>query len=88
MNTAAEFNQLDNDLFWDWYHYEFDIQERHFQKLSWRGYNDSHWWNNVAPKTDIQTCLCGKKFKIDFSTGDITEVEEQPLATPQEGEQP
>lgn len=75
----AEFNQLSNDMFWNWYHsvYSNGYKDHHFEKLQWTGYNDKYWWDH-APKEEsqtVRTCKCGKKFVINFDTNEVKELE-------------
>ena len=70
----AEFDQLSNDMFWNYYHYI--PGKDHFEKLQWQGYNDKYWWDH-APKKEsqtVRTCKCGKKFMLDFDTNEVKEI--------------
>lgn len=74
----AEFDQLNNDLFWTFWHSEWDMSKpegskHHFSKIKWTGYNDDFWWSNIATKEgqNVRQCECGKKFALDYDTNEV-----------------
>lgn len=70
--TEVKHDRLSNDLSWSVYHRDGD----HFEKVSWTGYNDNYWWQNVAPTEQflIRACKCGKKFKLDPDEQTVMEL--------------
>lgn len=73
-NIHADFSIIRNDMYWEvsvfkggeWFH------------CRWDGYNDSNWWENVAPKVRRKT-FKGKNgteitLEIDFNTNIVNEV--------------
>lgn len=70
----ADFDQLRNDLFWDFN--EYDLTTSHFHKVKWTGYNDNYWWNNVATQEgyNIKKCECGKSFQLNYNNNEVEEL--------------
>lgn len=67
---SAELTASNNDLIWKYSFYTDDLV---WVKLFWWGYNDSYWWNEVAPTEDARTIKGedGRKYSIDFKTCDV-----------------
>lgn len=66
VTVNAEFRQHRNDMYWSYYDSEDGI-------ISFNGYDDSYWWNNVAPTRYTKVGKnSGKKYTIDYSMGKIT----------------
>lgn len=75
LKGTAEFNAIGRDLFWTFYHFN---DNNEFVKVRWTGYSDSYWWD-VVSKTDkarITKGSDGRWYKINFTTNEVTEVEE------------
>lgn len=81
MIYKAEFNQLRNDLYWNFYKMLETDKGYEFFNETWTGYNDDNWWNNVAPFESIRTVTGDKGtvkvFKINFKTCEVEEVENE-----------
>ena len=75
--TEIKHEKLSNDLFWTAYHSDGD----HFERLSWSGYNDGFWWQNVEPTDQfkIRKCKCGKSFRLNEGNTKATEVPQPQL---------
>lgn len=81
LKGKAKFQQISNDLFWDCCLLSYDKNNGiEFFHVEWKGYNDTFWWNNVSEKASTVTCIgekgTFKKFKLNYETLDVTEVEE------------
>lgn len=62
----ATHNRYSRDLYWSIY----DLEDG---KISWTGYDDTNWWDNVAPHQRIKEGKkSGKRYEIDFVTGEVT----------------
>lgn len=73
----AEHSQLSNDLFWRYSF--FDLLTGDFVTIRWQGYNDSFWWNNVAPtdQARVRKGSNGRQYKIDFNTNKVWELQNE-----------
>ena len=73
----VEFSRSRNDLFWRCYCPVCYQNNYTFTTLRWTGYDDDHWWNNIAPKRSKQTCpICKTMFRLDFETNKVEECKE------------
>ena len=76
LTGRAEFRILRNDMFWKCC--ILDSTNDEFYHITWQGYNDAYWWDNVSEKRSIVTCKgtkgTEKKFKINYNTLDVVEV--------------
>lgn len=63
----ARFEKLYNDLFWSIYDLDSD------KIITWRGYNDSFWWNNVARTESFQV---RGKYRLNPFTNEVTELKD------------
>lgn len=70
----AEYGSSRNDMYWE-LHF-LDMVSGEFVKLTWTGYNDGFWWNNVAPTEQARARKGknGKQYRIDFNTDEVFEV--------------
>lgn len=75
LHGKAKFQRLGQDLFWEFMEIDFDGGCK-FVTVRWQGYDDPFWWLNVAPTREIAVGSNGRKYKIDFCTNDVVEVEE------------
>lgn len=52
------------------------MPEHKIKQVSWSGYNDANWWENVAPteQARIRTMPCGRTFEINFETCEVFEL--------------
>ena len=79
LTGKAEYNKSVNDLYWKCTLYTYEDGEFEWYHISWWGYNDDFWWNNVAEERSVVTCIgdkgTEKKFKLDYRTLDVVEVE-------------
>lgn len=73
----AEYHISRNDMFWERYFHDMVTGE--FVKLRWTGYNDSFWWDNVAPteQARVRKGSNGKSYRIDFNTNDVWEIQNE-----------
>lgn len=65
MAEQAAHSQMRNDLYWSIFTGEDGT-------VRWIGYDDSNWWENVAPTEHARTRVgknTGAKYVIDFTTG-------------------
>ena len=71
----AEYHISRNDMFWE-IHF-LDIVTSEFVKLTWMGYNDNFWWENVAPteQARVRKGVNGKSYRIDFNTNEVWEIQ-------------
>ena len=81
MTYKAELEQQRNDLYWKLYLNLVTDKDCEFFNVTWKGYNDANWWNNVALFESIKTVKgdkgTEKTFQINFSTGEVKELGEQ-----------
>lgn len=79
LTGRAEFSISRNDMFWRCCISDWDGEIFEFYHIKWSGYNDANWWDNVSEKASITTCQGDKgtvkKFKLDYKTLDVIEVE-------------
>lgn len=78
LTGRAKFNISRNDMFWKCI--ILDTEEGcEFFDVLWSGYNDTYWWDNVSRSASVATCTGDKgtvkKFKLDYETLDVVEVE-------------
>lgn len=75
LNGTAEFSRLGRDLFWKFYAFN---DNNEFVKVKWYGYDDDFWWYNVSitEQAQIRVGSDGRKYRIDFKTNRVSEVEE------------
>lgn len=65
MKKYADFEKLGNDMFWSIFCHK---------KISWHGYDDENWWNNVE-NNPVRACtVCHKKYELDFKTNELKEI--------------
>ena len=78
MLYKAEFNSVGNNLYWHFHKYIDTDRGAEYFNTVWCGYNDSNWWNNVAPYEAIRTIKgdegTEKVFIINFKTCEVKEV--------------
>ena len=78
LTGRAEFRISRNDMFWSCCILDWGEVCEAFH-IRWSGYNDTNWWDNVSEKASIVTCKgdngTEKKFKLDYKTLDVVEVE-------------
>lgn len=78
LTGRAEFSIHRNDMFWNCCLLDCD-NNFEFYHIRWSGYNDANWWDNVSEKASVVTCKgdkgTEKKFKLDYKTLDVVEVE-------------
>ena len=83
MGYKVEVKCMHNDLFWNFCKLIETDKGYEFFDTTWEGYNDSNWWDNVAPLKKTRTATVTgdkgtvKTFQINFSTGEVEEVEEK-----------
>lgn len=79
LTGEAKFHISRNDMFWECCLYTYEDGEFEWYHVKWSGYNDSFWWDNVSEKASIVTCIgdkgTEKKFKLNYNTLDVVEVE-------------
>lgn len=72
----ANYNSYDNDMFWKMFYK--DPKTGEYFKIELSGYNDSYWWNEVAPKKEkfevIGSEGTTKSFRIDYKTNEVFEL--------------
>lgn len=80
LRDIADFTIYERDMRW------YFLQARwrkdgglEWFKAKWTGYDDSNWWNNVAPSMRRQKCTGDRGttvvLEIDFDTNLVVEVE-------------
>lgn len=78
MNYKVEFNRMGNDLFWNFHKFIETDKGYEYFNAEWDGYNDSNWWENVAPFETIRTIKgdkgTEKVFQINFSTCEVRKI--------------
>lgn len=74
LKGTAEFSRLGRDLFWEFYGFN---DNNEFVKVKWFGYNDDFWWNivSITEQAQISIGSDGRRYKIDFKTNSVLEVE-------------
>ena len=63
----ADFQQFRNDLYWKIYDSEDGF-------ISWGGYDDAYWWDNVSKSKEAQIRkgnISGRTYKLNFETGEV-----------------
>ena len=79
LTGKAKFDINRNDMFWTCCLFEHRDGEFEWYHIKWFGYNDDYWWDNVSEKASIVTCKgdkgAEKKFKLNYKTLDVVEVE-------------
>ena len=79
LTGKAEFRISKNDMFWSCCILDMNNNFEFFH-IKWDGYNDANWWNNVSEKASVKTCKGDKgtvkKFKLNYRTLEVVEVEE------------
>ena len=75
LSGNARYRRLGRDLFWEFYAFN---DNNEFIKVKWTGYDDAFWWDNVSitDVAQISTGSDGRRYKINFHTNRVVEVEE------------
>lgn len=76
----VSFRSLGRDLFWELVVLADDYPDsQHIHVVRWEGYDDAHWWKNVAPRARerLRRCACGQWFHIDFDLCEAQAVSEE-----------
>lgn len=78
LTGKAEFKTYGNDMFWTCCILD-STNDFEFFHISWSGYNDAFWWDNVSGKESVTTCKgdkgTTKKFKLNYKTLEVVEVD-------------
>lgn len=80
LRDVADFSIHRRDMFWNFLQARWTKDgEVEWFKATWIGYDDSNWWNNVAPSMRRQKCTGDRGttivLEIDFDTNLVVEVE-------------
>ena len=79
LTGKAKFSISRNDMFWRCCLYTREDGEFEWYLPEWSGYNDAYWWDNVSEEASVVTCRgdkgTEKKFKLNYETLDVIEVE-------------
>lgn len=79
LTGKAKFHIHRSDMFWECCTYTYEDGKFEWYHIKWNGYNDSYWWDNVSEKASVVTCKgdkgTEKKFKLNYGTLDVVEVE-------------
>lgn len=75
LSGNAEYSRLGRDLFWKFYAFN---DNNEFVRVKWTGYDDAFWWDKVSitDQAQIRTGSDGRRYKINFETNRVIEVEE------------